>query len=279
MQFVGLWAQFRIPAHVRAGLEAVHVQDGRQTVPVRNDPQAAVGVQESGADVLVRNGRIDLFPLVILQGPVLGVDDKDAGTARHHEQEASSGPLGHEDQPADELAGLRLPGVLEVEAVEPVVLGVEDRQAGGRAHPFHALVVLAEVMDGVAEEGDVVVLVVPELFEIDAVITQEAAFRAYPQEALPVLADAVDLRVGESQFRSIESRRLREGRLEGGDQQDGQDQALFHFLAHLIQKYKFFLTRKANGSKSTAIVTSHTCKRLQKRYICKKPETNQSINF
>ena len=214
MQCICRFDQFRLPAHVCGGFQAVNVQDDRQPVLVRDDPQPAVGVQERGADVLVRDGRIDLFPFVVQHGLLRRVDDIDARAARDDEQEAAARPSRNQNEFPDELRGLRLTGVLQVEAAEPAVLGVEDRQAGGRTHPFHAAVVLAEVVDGVAEEGEVIVLVVPEFFEIHAVEAQEAALRAYPQEAVTVLADPVDLRVGKAQLRSIESGGLCVGRIQ-----------------------------------------------------------------
>ena len=153
--------------------------------------------------MLVRHGRIDLFPFVVQHGLLLRVDDIDTRTARDDEQEAAARSSGHQDELPDELHGLRLPGVLQVETAEPAVFGVEDRQAGGRPHPFHAMVVLAEVVDGVAQEGKVVVPVMPEFLESHAVETQETALRTYPQEILPVLADPVDLGVGKAQLRGI----------------------------------------------------------------------------
>ena len=214
MQRVCRFDQFRLPAHVRGGLQAVHVQDDRQAVLVRNDPEPAVGVQERGADVLVRHGRVDLFPFLVQHGLLRRVDDIDTRTARDDEQEAAACPPGHQNEFPDELRGLRLTGVLQVEAAEPAVLGIEDRQAGGRPHPFHAAVVLAEIVDGVAQQGEVVVLVVPEFLESHAVKAQETALRAYPQEVVPVLADPVDLGVGETQFRGVEPGGLCVGRIQ-----------------------------------------------------------------
>jgi hypothetical protein len=65
------------------------------------------------------------------------------------------------------------------------------------------MTVLAEIMDGIAEEGEIVVLVVPEFLERNAVEAQETALGTYPQEIVSVLADPVDLGVGESQFRGV----------------------------------------------------------------------------
>ena len=214
MQGICRFDQFRFPAHVSGGLQAVHVQDGRKAVLVGDDPEAAVGVHERGADVFLRNGRIDLLPLVVQHGLRRRVDDIDARTARDDEQETAARAPGHQNEFPDELHGLRLPGVLQVETAETAVLGVEDRQAGGRPHPFHAMVVLAEVVDGVAQEGKVVVPVMPEFLESHAVETQETALRAYPQEILPVLADPVDLGVGKAQLRSIEPGGLCVGRIQ-----------------------------------------------------------------